>query len=104
MGCFVLWGLPGGGLALSLTGLLDMLMLLTLYRMRYGFVLRRSIVGNILVQGGLILATTLLCYLVDSPVRYLPAALVWLASAAYTFGFLKKNTGLWLRLKNRFRR
>lgn len=102
--CFVLWGLPGGGLALSLTGLLDMLMLLTLYRMRYGFVLRRSIVGNILVQGGLILATTLLCYLVDSPVRYLPAVLVWLASAVYTFGFLKKNTGLWLRLKNRFRR
>lgn len=101
---FLIGKLPGGGVALSLTGLLEMLMLLTLYRMRYGFVLRRNIVGYIVGQGVLILATTLLCLCIDSPVRYVPATLVWLISAAYTIGFLKKNTGLWLRLRNKFRK
>lgn len=101
---FIHWGLLGGGIALALTGMLEMLMLLTVFRLRYSLVVRRDIIVKILVQTALVLATTLLCLYTEGLTRYTLAAVVLLASAAYTLMFLKQNTGVWQRFRNKFRK
>lgn len=104
VGLFSLWGLLGGGVALALTGLLDMLMLLTVFRLRYALVIHQDIVIKILIQGFLVLATILLCLYTKGVVRYSLAIPVLSASAIYTFDFLKKSTGMWQRIRDKFRK
>lgn len=104
VGLFSLWGLLGGGVALGLTGLLDMLMLLTVFRLRYALVIHQDIVIKILIQGFLVLATILLCLYTEGLVRYSLAIPVLSASAIYTFDFLKKSTRMWQRIRDKFRK
>ena len=104
VGLFSLWDLLGGGVALALTGLLDMLMLLTVFRLRYALVIHRRVVGKILIQGLLVLATILLCLYTEGLVRYSLAIPVLFVSAIYTFDFLKKSTGMWQRIRDKFRK
>lgn len=102
--CFMFWGLTGGGVALALTGMLDMTMLLMVYRWRYQFVLLRRVAADIVAQGVLMVAVILVCLFTEGFWKYLLAGMLLLASSAYTLNFLKKNTGVMQRIKGRFRK
>lgn len=104
VGGFVSWGLIGGGIALALTGLLEMLMLLFIYRWRYGVLLYHEVLLNMLTQGMLILMTAVLCLCTSGIMKFVFGILLLLFSALYTFSFLKKNTGVWERIKGRFKK
>lgn len=102
--CFMFWGVTGGGVALGVTGLLDMTMLLSVYRWRYHFVLLRRIAGNIVVQGVLMVTVILVCLFTEGLLKYALAGVVLLLSMAYTWNFLKRNTGIMQRIRERFRK
>ncbi len=79
------YGLLGTGLALSLAGLFDLLLISSVYGRLYGFRLRRSSLTLIVPQGLLLLATVLSClswvtwikYSVGVPCFALSVAMTW---------------------------
>ena len=95
-------GITGTGIALSVAGLLDVLMIATCYSLRYGFRFFSSTVKLVAVQGCLLLAAMAFCILGNVWLKYVGCMVVMLLSAFYSFRLLQKKTTVIDALKRKF--
>ena len=101
------WGLWGTGLALSVSYLLDMILIFVYARLRYGFVMSRQVVCYMLVMlpiGGLAYAITLMPL---TWIYWLLGFIVCIINVALSCYILSKKPSLWSsltsKIKSRFR-
>lgn len=101
------WGLWGTGLALSVSYLLDMILIFVYARLRYGFVMSRQVVCYMLVMlpiGGIAYAITLMPL---TWIYWLLGFIVCIINVALSCYILSKKASLWSsltsKIKSRFR-
>lgn len=95
-------GITGTGIALSLAGLLDVLMIASCYSLRYGFRFFPSTVKLVAVQGGLLLVAMAFCIFGNVWLKYAGCMVVMLLSAFYSFKLLQKKTTVIDVLRRKF--
>jgi O-antigen/teichoic acid export membrane protein len=104
--CYDYWGLVGTGIALSLSYLVDIIMVYVYAHLRYGYSISPSVLKYLAMQTPLGLGAYMLTF-VDQPFIYWGlGALVCLASAAISLYILHQKTALWTalmkKMKSRF--
>ena len=97
---FKWWGLEGAGWALSAGGLLDMLLIHTIYRQRYGYHFDLSKVKLYIVQF-VCFAVAVFAALHENPWLKVITAVMLIVSGSISFHVLKKETTILLKLKKR---
>lgn len=95
-------GITGTGIALSVAGLLDVLMIAICYSWRYGFRFFPSTVRLVAVQGVLLFVALLFCVHGGEWAKYAGCVIVMLLSAAYSMKLLQKKTAIMDWLKKKF--
>ena len=100
---FKWWGLKGAGWALSVAGLLDALMIHSVYAVRYGY---RFDWGKAKMYGAQMLCfgVAVVTALHENPWMKIFTAVALIASATISFIVLKKETHILSKLKKRFQR
>lgn len=97
-------GLLGAGLGLSLTNLIDLLLLSCVYRRRYAFQFDPATLLRVVVHGVLLFLALIIAFYTPLVVRCLLGGLVFIISAGYTWQLLRRETQLYERILAFFRR
>jgi len=102
--CFDRWGLWGTGLAVTLSNVVDLLIILVYARMRYRYVPSRQVVAaaSVLLPLGLLAYFSTCCGAVW--LRVGGGLLAAAASLVVSLAVLSRKTSLKQKLKNRLRR
>lgn len=87
---YVAYGLVGCGVALSLSNLLDLLVLWGFYHKRYKYTMQRTTLISVLLQWLLIMATLVVCAQDSLSMRILVGLPVFAVSACYSLYFFKR--------------
>ncbi len=96
------WGITGTGVALSVAGLIDLLMIAVCYSVKYGFRFSFSTLRVALVQALLLSVMLFLCVQGNVWVKWVCGTVAFALSLAYSFNILRKKTSIVEALKNRF--
>jgi O-antigen/teichoic acid export membrane protein len=97
---FKWWGLEGAGWALSLAGFMDMVLIHTLYSIKYGYRLEVSKIKFYILQF-ICFAVAVLTALYANPWMKVVTAVMLIASTLISFVVLKKETNILSKLKKR---
>lgn len=95
------WGLMGTGVALSLAGLFDMVLITVTYYYKYGFRLSAPAVRLALVQFVCVAVALGICLWCPFAVKYVAGGLVLLLSLGQSFSVLRRETALLSALKSK---
>lgn len=97
-------GITGTGIALSLSSLLDVLMIYICYSRKYGFSLSVSTMRLVLLQGTLLFAGVAVTIFCTGWPKWCLCILLLFASIAYSLQLLQSNSTMLAAVKRRFLR
>ncbi|MCR4995452.1 MAG: oligosaccharide flippase family protein [Bacteroidales bacterium] len=102
IGCYLLWGLHGIGIGLSLSSFFDFMLVGTCYRRIYSFRLERSTWLHTLIQGTFLFLAIVACLVLPVGWKYAVGLLLFLLSVAASYKVLLRESAIVQRLHQRF--
>lgn len=100
---YILWGITGAGIGLSLSALFDLLLIGGVYGIYYHIRLSAPTVRLVLVQGTLLSLALAVCLTMDGWQRYALGLLLLVVSAVRSYDVLARETTFISSLRKRFR-
>lgn len=100
--CYMLWGLTGAGIGLSLSALFDLLLIGITYGLHYNFRLTRSTAGLALQQAILVGTSLVVCLFLQSGWRWFLGLMLLALSTYRSYVILSTETTLIHKLRQRF--
>lgn len=90
-GGYYFYGLMGAGVCLSVSAMVDLLMVATVYHYRLGYVLNGKVGACAIIHGFLLLSTVVSCLLLDGTIRWIAGGFLVVLSSVVSLILFRKS-------------